>query len=84
MSTEVPFGWGKVQLLGASLEQLESVDQAATDATIFEREQVESLKPVWVRKGPEWGDKLCGCALDLLQHSLIPLEDWKPDDRAVL
>ena len=53
MSTEIPFGWGEMQLLGTSLEQLESVDQAATDATIFEGERVESLGPVWLRKGPE-------------------------------
>ncbi|CAL8088656.1 unnamed protein product [Calicophoron daubneyi] len=49
----VPFGWGEVKVLGPSLKQLEGVDQASSDAAIFQGEQVQSLEPVRVKEGPD-------------------------------
>ncbi|CAL8077345.1 unnamed protein product [Calicophoron daubneyi] len=46
MSTEVPSGREEVQVLGASLKQLESVDQTSCGAAVFEGEQIKSLESV--------------------------------------
>ena len=51
MPTKVPFGWGEMPVLGAFLKQLEGINQTASDAAVFEGEQVKSLEPVRVREG---------------------------------
>ena len=67
MPSEVPQSGVEEQVLGASLKQLEGVNQATSKAAVFEGKQVESLKPVRVRKGPDGGDEFGGSALNLFQ-----------------